>query len=204
MLNVVHRPLDILDNVHLSEQQVDRLRAIEEYDLWFISERIRSKGTLSEPVADQAVIEFKKYMALVALGHEELGMHSSEVDEIWHNFILFTREYADFCNRICGQMIHHRPNTSLRPELPPISVSSFKSAYTTYFGPPPPIWHARKKGDSQADEIVAGDCDVGQAPPPRKFLLMECDSAGMTPECDSAGESTDTCQSGMDSPAFRI
>ena len=197
MLNVAHRPLDILDNVHLSEEHARRLRAIEDYDLWFISERVRSKGILSEPVADQAVTEFKKYMALVALGYEELGMHSSEVDEIWHNFILFTREYAEFCNRVCGHMIHHRPNTSLRPELPRISVSAFKDAYTTCFGPIPPIWHGRKS----SNEIVSGDCDVVQAPPPSKFLLGECDSQGLRPsDCDSAGEgeSTDDGQIDID------
>ena len=122
MLNVVNRPFNILDNVHLSEQQIERLRTIEEYDLWFIIERVRSKGILSEHLIDPAVTEFKKYMALVALGYEELGMHSSEVDEIWHNFILFTREYAEFCERVCGHMIHHRPNTSRRPQLHPTSV----------------------------------------------------------------------------------
>ena len=206
MLNVAYRPFNILDNVHLSEEQVARLRAIEDYDLWFISERVRSKRILSEDLADQAVTEFKKYMALVALGYDKLGMHSSAVDEIWHNFILFTREYAEFCHQVCGQMIHHRPNTSRRPELPPVSVAAFKSAYTTYFGPLPPIWYARMKHESAEDEIVSGDCDVTQAPPPRKVLLVDCDSAGASPECDSAGESTDDeCQVVVtDSPAFRV
>ena len=202
MLNVVHRPFNILDNVHLNEEQLDRLRVIEEYDLWFIIERVRSKGILAEHLTDQAVTEFKKYMALVALGYEELGMHSSEVDEIWHNFILFTREYSEFCEKACGHMIHHRPNTSRRPQLPPASVATFKDAYTTFFGTIPPIWHARKmneesltaerdalSGESQAGEILSGDCDVVQAPPPRKLLLQnECDSTNANPECDSQGQ----------------
>jgi hypothetical protein len=119
-------------------------------------------------------------MALVALRYKELGMHSSEVDEIWHSFILFTREYAEFCEKVCGQMIHHRPNTSRRPKLPPNSVSTFKEAYTTCFGPVPPIWQARKLIDDElqaAPEILSGDCDVVQAPPPRRILLQnECDS----------------------------
>ena len=191
MLNVVNRPFNILDNVHLSEQQIERLRTIEEYDLWFIIERIKSKGILAEDLTDQAITEFRKYMALVALGHEELGMHSSEVDEIWHNFILFTREYAEFCERVCGHMIHHRPNTSRRPQLPPTSVDSFKKAYTTFFGAIPPIWQAPKMNDheSQADQILPGDCDVVQAPPPQKiFRANECDSQNRNPECDSQGD----------------
>src|ERR1700754_2463814 len=147
MLNIDHRPFDIPDHVHLSADQLDRLRVIEDYDLWFIVERVREKGTLSAQQADEAVTEFRKYMALVALGNPELGMHSSEVDEIWHNFILFTREYAEFCHRICGHMIHHRPNTSRRPALPSASVSEFQLAYATFFGPPPPMWRARKRSE---------------------------------------------------------
>lgn len=187
MLNVDHRPFEIPNQVYLSEDQLDRLHVIEDYDLWFIVERVRAKGILSARQADEAVTEFRKYMALVALGHTELGMHSSEVDEIWHNFILFTREYEEFCHRICGHMIHHRPNTSRRPALPSASVSEFQMAYTTFFGSPPPIWRARK-----TSEILPGDCDVAQDPPKVSRLRDECDAANAG-ECDSQGEST--CQS---------
>lgn len=205
MLNVAHRPFDILAKVNLSEEQLDRLRVIEDYDLWFIIERVTSKGILSEHLAYEAVAEFKKYMALIALGHEDLGMHSSEVDEIWHNFILFTPEYAEFCKRICGHMIHHRPNTSRRPELPPASVPEFKEAYTTFFGALPPIWHTRKMSGANptahGSQLLPGDCDVAQDPP--KVLsrsYSECDSTNAepipAPECDSQGEADSLCQSG--------
>lgn len=192
MLNV-HRPFDIPNQIHLTEAQLDRLRVIEDYDLWFIVERVREKGTLSAQRADEAVTEFRKYMALIALGNKELGMHSADVDEIWHNFILFTREYAEFCKKICGEMIHHRPNTSRRPELPPASVSEFQIAYTKFFGPLPPIWRARQMRE-------AGDCDVAQDPPEVMRLQNECDASNMggggtnhKDECDSQGESN--CQS---------
>lgn len=32
------------------------------------------------------------------------------VDEVWHNFILFTDDYTKFCNEHFGFYIHHRPN----------------------------------------------------------------------------------------------
>jgi hypothetical protein len=34
---------------------------------------------------------------------------SREVDHGWHAFILHTREYADFCDRVAGRFIHHAP-----------------------------------------------------------------------------------------------
>ncbi|MEV8612738.1 hypothetical protein AB0383_33240 [Amycolatopsis sp. NPDC051373] len=35
---------------------------------------------------------------------------SDTVDVGWHTFILYTHEYAEFCDRIAGSFIHHVPN----------------------------------------------------------------------------------------------
>ncbi|SNT58193.1 hypothetical protein SAMN05443665_10491 [Actinomadura meyerae] len=35
---------------------------------------------------------------------------SKSVDVGWHAFVLHTREYADFCQRIAGRFIHHAPD----------------------------------------------------------------------------------------------
>ena len=33
------------------------------------------------------------------------------IDETWHVFVLFTKEYTDFCNEYCGGYVHHAPHT---------------------------------------------------------------------------------------------
>lgn len=33
------------------------------------------------------------------------------IDEMWHNFVLFTHEYTNFCNKFFGHYIHHAPAT---------------------------------------------------------------------------------------------
>ncbi len=33
------------------------------------------------------------------------------LDEMWHTFILFTQDYAAFCDHYLGQFIHHAPTT---------------------------------------------------------------------------------------------
>lgn len=33
-----------------------------------------------------------------------------EVDDMWHEFILFTKDYAAFCDRYFGTFLHHLPN----------------------------------------------------------------------------------------------
>jgi hypothetical protein len=50
---------------------------------------------------------------LCACGEEDqrCSLSPSELVDIgWHTFILYTREYADFCRRIVGQFVHHVPN----------------------------------------------------------------------------------------------
>lgn len=32
-----------------------------------------------------------------------------EVDIVWHNFILYTKDYTEFCNEYAGEFIHHSP-----------------------------------------------------------------------------------------------
>jgi hypothetical protein len=33
-----------------------------------------------------------------------------EIDEMWHEFILFTEDYTNFCLRYFGEYLHHLPN----------------------------------------------------------------------------------------------
>lgn len=33
-----------------------------------------------------------------------------EIDEMWHEFILFTKDYTTFCTTYFGQYMHHAPN----------------------------------------------------------------------------------------------
>lgn len=182
-----NRPLEVLPGVQLSPEQMDRLAAIEQYDLWFVIERLVDKRTVAPHLIDQAVLEFRKYMALVAMGYDNLGMHSREIDEVWHAFILFTREYSDFCNHTCGQMIHHTPNTSRRPELPAPSVPAFKEAYKKYFGALPEIWGTHSLVQNQCDaageepdvDVSAGDCDAVDDPPDMSGKPGDCNADGM-------------------------
>lgn len=34
------------------------------------------------------------------------------VDEMWHTFVLFTRDYTGFCDQYLGGYVHHEPTTS--------------------------------------------------------------------------------------------
>jgi hypothetical protein len=42
---------------------------------------------------------------------------SPAVDIGWHTFILHTKEYGEFCNRIAGRMIHHNPTDDTHEQV---------------------------------------------------------------------------------------
>lgn len=54
---------------------------------------------------------FIQYLQLVRKSpNNEVLMFSKSVDFVWHQFILSTREYAEFCNEYFGKFLHHVPS----------------------------------------------------------------------------------------------
>lgn len=84
----------------------------------------------SETQFEQALFELKRYfmMNLVLRG---VPMFSATCDEIWHEMLMFTREYQAFCERIAGMMIHHTPYAERTPM--PAEKAWFDWVYTHLF-----------------------------------------------------------------------
>jgi hypothetical protein len=45
--------------------------------------------------------------------HHRVAMPSQVVDDLWHEFILFTRDYQSFCRTAFGEFLHHTPAVKL-------------------------------------------------------------------------------------------
>ena len=52
---------------------------------------------------------------------------SKEIDNIWHVFIMFTRDYQDFCISFLGDFVHHTPYVTDKDK-----ISYFKPGYFCY------------------------------------------------------------------------
>ncbi|HSR47324.1 MAG TPA: hypothetical protein VLL77_04990 [Anaerolineales bacterium] len=158
------QPLGAREDLALSREQVEMLLALEQYDLWFVEERLARKDRLPVDRIPGAILEFKRYMALVGLGHRGLAMVSPEVDDVWHALILFTRQYADFCQQAFGTFIHHVPRTSRTP-LPEDGRANFLAAYEAVFGDPPTAWYPAVQTAKEASTEPSGcgteDCVDG-------------------------------------------
>lgn len=56
------------------------------------------------------------------------------IDKMWHNFILFTPAYAQFCNRYFGYFIHHHPaDKELRAVRKANDPAAFRAEFIANF-----------------------------------------------------------------------
>jgi hypothetical protein len=92
--------------------------------------------------AARVIEEYRRFAFLtIAAGH--MAVPSDQVDQAWHQHLLYTRSWADFCTNALQQPLHHDPTKGGVEEQ-----SRFKAgyehtlqSYRTFFGEPPEdIW----------------------------------------------------------------
>lgn len=78
--------------------------------------RFTSMYEVSEGEARALFDDLKRWLWLKAQPEAPVLVVTREMqilDEIWHCFILFTEEYAAFCQHYCGGFVHHHPTTQV-------------------------------------------------------------------------------------------
>jgi len=92
--------------------------------------------------AARVIEEYRRFTFLmIAAGH--MAVPSDQVDQAWHQHLLYTMSWSDFCNNALGQWIHHEPTKGGAAE-----TDRFKGlyrqtlqSYRRFFGEPPEdIW----------------------------------------------------------------
>lgn len=53
------------------------------------------------------------FLAHLQSGRKYVSMPSQVTDDLWHEFILYTRNYEEFCRRAFGKFMHHTPAVAL-------------------------------------------------------------------------------------------
>jgi hypothetical protein len=56
------------------------------------------------------------FLAHLLSGRKFVSMPSQVTDDLWHEFILYTRNYNEFCRRAFGRFMHHTPAVVLGRE----------------------------------------------------------------------------------------
>jgi hypothetical protein len=85
---------------------------IDEYKLHagLVAKFKKSRPELSSEKVSTIALALKDYFKICLMAKKEfVAMPSQIVDELWHEFILFTRHYQKFCTRAFGRYLHHTP-----------------------------------------------------------------------------------------------
>lgn len=110
-------PLAALSALMLSKQR--RLQFIENYEF---PRGLKTRFAKSHPLLDVSQQELvfsalRDYFYICHQGQKSMvSMPSQVVDDAWHEFILFTREYNDFCLQAFGRYLHHTPAEAMQSQ----------------------------------------------------------------------------------------
>lgn len=74
-----------------------------------LRERINLNLNYTKKKLDELILEFVKFLIVKAYFPDQYILPSQEIDVVWHQFILHTEIYRDFCIRHFGFYIDHRP-----------------------------------------------------------------------------------------------
>lgn len=94
--------------------QLEKILAYSNED---IISRFTDIYKIPEEEAEDIFIETRKFLYISRMPGIFIPDDLLIVDEMWHNFILFTKEYQRFCNEHFGSYIHHLPASKKEKEL---------------------------------------------------------------------------------------
>jgi len=143
-----------------------------QYEAPFVIEKLVKARIVETADEGEALFtEVKRYLVLGRTDETKIWqMHSLRVDEAWHQFILFTKQYSDFCQRFFGRFLHHSPSNAPKEieeaATPPVaSFAMFRDRYEELFGTPlPDLWYdersvtpGRRVLNEQGDRLTLRD-----------------------------------------------
>jgi hypothetical protein len=77
--------------------------------------RLANENYWTKQFTEAAILEYRKFMYLAATS--DLMVSPSEiVDTVWHQHLIFTQSYAEFCG-ILEKQVQHIPSTHNRSEF---------------------------------------------------------------------------------------
>jgi hypothetical protein len=155
----------------MTAAQVNAEAALGYQAPFLVKKLVKDRIADTEEEAERLFAEVKRFIVLVRHDTETTwDMYSRRVDEAWHQFVLFTREYIDFSLEYFGNYVQHSPGIATptgdgagtNPENSPC-FHDFKKRYEEFYGIPlPDVWydarsvtkHRRVLNDDAGKQLV--------------------------------------------------
>ena len=148
----------VADNrVHLAYQSV------VDQQLWErLVKRVINDEEVQRPLAERIVNQALAFLLLCAREPDEKFSPSPLVDIGWHTFILYTKPYADFCDKVGTRFIHHAPSDADGVDYGTGNIARTVTALRTHgFIVDEPLWADSRQNCSDDGDCTSGDgCEV--------------------------------------------
>lgn len=92
----------------LGERREISLSDVLSYTNDKIPQRFQKRVNINREKSNEIFYELLKYLWLCHCSPRSVAP-TLIIDEMWHNFILFTHDYANFCREYFGYYVHHNP-----------------------------------------------------------------------------------------------
>lgn len=157
----MNTPLGILSNFQITSDQSRRLRFIEAFDFSDVNDTVVEKFeevaleigdawlNQNSPMKPSQMKRFvglaeketKKFLSLRIIYAKDATrfVPSRLVDRFWHQLIIDTRAYHDFCSEAYGEYLHHEPARKRVVVDMGNMFAVTKSKLTDAYGPLPPL-----------------------------------------------------------------
>ncbi len=77
--------------------------------------RLMENHNMSKAAAEALFEDTKLFLFICGTNADGSYGPSVEIDKGWHEFLMFTRDYRNFCNQLFGRIIDHLPNMPGEP-----------------------------------------------------------------------------------------
>lgn len=109
------------------------LETVMDYQNAGVIARLQKQFSMDETTASELFNDTKRFLWLCSLCDGPIAP-APKIDDGWHTFIIFTEDYAGFCDQFFGNFIHHRPRGPNDPHDGGIIVRRTIAAIETHLG----------------------------------------------------------------------
>lgn len=184
-----------MDNIFSNLNDETKINLALSYENADIIEKFCSEYGFEQELAKEYFIEVKKFLYLCSNTTEKLAP-SAEIDKIWHTFILFTKEYRQYCIHFLGKFIDHVPEVK-KDTAPPKEnyLLNTITIYESVFGElNNEVWQVPFKDEAEEDESNRGsDCNNCNSDCNN---CSSCEGRGSQPSCVFTGNCFSCTDSG--------
>ncbi|MCG7400252.1 glycine-rich domain-containing protein [Caballeronia zhejiangensis] len=140
----------------------NQLKVARMHDLRPVIARFCESQQETPERAERIADELRHFLVLCARSKDEGYAIRDPIDEMWHTFLIFTKDYFTFCSNLGKRYIHHEPvGDRSDPDAGKTRLESYQRLLADYertFGYPPPadIWP-----EATAEIMKGPDCGKG-------------------------------------------